>query len=104
MAKEIAIEVHWTKAADKSFQKKINYLQKEWTDKEIEKFVTRTQQMIAMLKEYPEMCRLSAKKKNVRIGILDNHTQIIYHYKPGSSKIEILLFWGMKRNPAKFKY
>jgi len=60
--------------------------------------------MIATLKRYPEMCRPSAKRKNVRIGILDKHTQVIYHYKPRSKQIEILLFWNMKQNPDRFKY
>ncbi len=50
------------------------------------------------------MCRPSAKRKNIRIGILDKHTQIVYHYKPRKKQIELLLFWGMKQNPAKFKY
>ena len=49
------------------------------------------------------MCRPSVKK-NVRITLLNKHTQIIYHYKPGKQQICILLFWGMKQNTAKFKY
>ena len=44
------------------------------------------------------------QKKNVRIGILDKHTQLVYHYKPKKRLIEVLLFWGMKQDPSKFKY
>jgi len=50
------------------------------------------------------MCRPSAKRKNVRIGIINKRTQLVYHYKPGKKQIEILLFWDPKQNPAKFKY
>ncbi len=104
MAEETINEIFWTDSAKISFQKIVDYLQKEWTSKEIEKFVNRTYEMISMLKLHPEMCRPSTKRKNVRIGILDNHTQPTHHYKPESMKIELLLFWGMKQNPSKLKY
>lgn len=55
------------------------------------------------LKRYPEMCRPSLKRKNVRICILNKHTQLVDHYKPRKRQIEILLFWNFKQNPADFK-
>jgi len=82
----------------------VEYLQQGWTDREVKKFVNRTMEMLNVLKRYPEMCRPSVKRKNVRIGILDKHTQLIYHYKPGTKQIVILLFWGIKQNPSKLKY
>ena len=104
MAEEIVQHIVWTVSAKKSFDKIVRYLQVHWSEKEAAQFVTRTSKMITTLKRYPEMCRPSVKRKNVRIGILDKHTQIVYHYKPRGKQIEILLFWGMKQNPAKFKY
>ena len=104
MAEEIVLEILWSDSAKVSFNKIVDYLRKEWTDREVEKFVQRTVEWLATLKRYPEMCRPSTKRKNVRIGILDKHTQIIYHYKPKKKEIELLLFWSMKQNPVQFKY
>lgn len=104
MAEEIALEILWTDSAKISFSKIVDYLRWEWTEREVVNFVNRAEEFLSVLKRYPEMCRSSAKRKNVRIGILDKHTQLIYHYKPRKKQIEILLFWGMKQNPAKFKY
>jgi plasmid stabilization system protein ParE len=104
MAEEIVTEVLWTPGATYSFQKIINYLTKEWSEKEVVKFVNRTSEMITMLRNHPEVCRPSLKRNYVRIGILDKHTQMVYYYKPATQKISILLFWGMKQHPAKFKY
>ncbi len=104
MAEEIVKEILWTDSAKISFGKIVDYLCREWTEREAEKFVNRTAEMLSTLKSYPEMCRPSARRKNVRIGILDKHTQLIYHYKPKKRQIQVLLFWGMKQNPAKFKY
>ena len=104
MAEEIVQEILWTDSAKFTFNKIIEYLRREWTEREVENFVTRTEEMLSTLKRYPEMCRPSTKRKNVRIGILDKHTQLVYHYKPKKRQIEVLLFWGMKQDPSKFKY
>ena len=80
------------------------YLLKNWTEKEAAKFIKRTEEVLSALRYYPEMCRSSAKRKNVRIALLNKHTQMVYYYKPGKKQLEVLLFWGMKQDPAKFKY
>ncbi|PZR29789.1 MAG: hypothetical protein DI535_01415 [Citrobacter freundii] len=84
MAEEV-IEVFWTESAKSTFDQIIKYLQREWSDKEVEKFVGRTFELIRMLRQYPEMCRPSVKRKNVHIGILDKHTQLIYQYRSRKS-------------------
>ena len=104
MAEEIIRERLWTDTAKFTFNKIVEYLRDAWSEREVENFVNRTTEFFSVLKRYPEMCRPSQKRKNVRIGILDKHTQIVYHYKPRKKQIEVLLFWGMKQNPAKFKY
>ncbi|MBX2925414.1 MAG: type II toxin-antitoxin system RelE/ParE family toxin [Chitinophagaceae bacterium] len=104
MAEEIVVQIFWSDSAKKSFQKIIAYLEKEWSEKEAATFVKRVSAMLLTLQKYPDMCRPSTKRKNVRIGILDKHTQLIYHYKPRKKQIEVLLFWGMKQNPSRLKY
>lgn len=104
MAEEIVQEILWTGSAKITFNNIMEYLQEKWSDKEVERFVNSTIKMLSTLKHYPEMCRPSAKRKYVRIGILNKQIQLVYHYKPGKKQIKILLFWGMKQNPAKFKY
>jgi plasmid stabilization system protein ParE len=100
----IVEEIKWTDTAKLSFSKIIHYLDENWSEKEILKFINRTEEVLLTLQRYPEMCRPSLKRKNVRIALLNKHTQMIYHYNPKKRRIEILLFWGMKQNPAKFKY
>jgi plasmid stabilization system protein ParE len=104
MAEEIVQEIVWTPLAAQSFNQIISYLQKEWSEKEVEQFISTTATFLAKLKRYPEMCRPSGKRKNVRIGILNKQTQLIYHYKPRKKQIEILLFWNYKQNPDSMSY
>jgi plasmid stabilization system protein ParE len=104
MGEIIVAEILWADSAKLSFNKIVEYLKENWTEREIEKFINRTNEVLSTLKRYPEMCRPSLKRKNVRIALLNKHTQMIYHYKPGKKQIEVLLFWGMKQDPVKFKY
>jgi plasmid stabilization system protein ParE len=104
MAEEVVGEILWTNTAKTSFNKIIEYLRTEWTEKEVGKFVNQTEDLLSNLKRYPEMCRVSIKRRNVRIGIINRHTHIVYHYQPRKKQIVVLLFWHPKRNPAKFKY
>jgi plasmid stabilization system protein ParE len=104
MAEEIVGEILWTDSANKSFSKIIEYLDKNWTEREVRKFINDTLTLLSNLKRQPEMCRPSLKRKNVRIGIINKHTQVVYHYQPTKKEIVILLFWNFKQNPAKFKY
>jgi len=104
MAEEVVLHIQWTPAATNSFSKIVTYLQYKWSEKEVEQFVARIEKMILTLKSHPEMCRPSSKRKYVRIGILDKHTQLVYYYKPGTQSLIVLLLWNMKQNPTKFGY
>ncbi|MCA0398873.1 MAG: type II toxin-antitoxin system RelE/ParE family toxin [Bacteroidetes bacterium] len=104
MDEEIVRDIVWTPRAARSYNQVIEYLQQEWSDKEVEQFITTTTLFLQKLKRYPEMCRPSGKRKHVRVGILNKHTQLIYHYKPRKHQIEILLFWGARQDPSRLRY
>ena len=63
MAEEIIEEVLWTDSAKKTFNSIVEYLKKEWSDREVEKFVNRTFDFLSTIQRYPEMCRPSVKRK-----------------------------------------
>ena len=104
MVEEVVKEILWTDKARLTFNNNVDYLRSEWTEKEVEKFIANTTKMLSTLKRYPEICRPSLKRKNVRIGILNKYTQLVYHYNPRKKQIVILLFWNPKQDPAKLKY
>lgn len=53
MAEEIVDEVLWTNTAKRSFHNIIEYLDTEWTDREIEKLIKQTEEFISVLKYHP---------------------------------------------------
>lgn len=104
MAEEVVREILWTPTAQKSFKKIVDYLEANWTEREVVKFVDETVYLLANIKRQPTMCRPSLKRRNVRIGTINKHTQLVYHYQPRKKQIIVLLFWSPKENPARFKY
>lgn len=50
MAEEIVREILWTDSAKITFNNIVEYLRREWTEKEIEKFVNRATEMLATSK------------------------------------------------------
>lgn len=63
MAEEVVREIVWTDSAKITFNNIVEYLRREWTEREVEKFVNSTKEMLATLKQHPEMCRPSVKRK-----------------------------------------
>jgi plasmid stabilization system protein ParE len=104
MAEEVVQEILWTPTALKSFKKILDYLERNWTEREIRNFINEVVGLLSNLKRQPEMCRASLKRRNVRIGTVNKHTQIVYHYQPRKRQIVVLLFWNQKQDPTRFKY
>jgi len=104
MAEEVDPEIFWTPAAQKSFKKIVDYLEKNWTEREVGNFINETVDLLSNIQRQPEMCRPSSKRKNVRIGTVNKHTQIVYHYQPKKRQITVLLFWNFKQDPNRLKY
>ncbi len=49
----MAIKVNWSPEADETFSQKIDYLAKEWSEQEVEKFIKQTQEVINRLQIFP---------------------------------------------------
>jgi plasmid stabilization system protein ParE len=97
-------EVNWTEEAKENFDSIIKWIESKWTAKEKDNFIAVVEKKIAILEQFPTSCRISNKRKNVRISVLDKHNKIVYHYHAKQQKITILAIWIMKQDPQKFKY
>ena len=53
MAEEIVEAFQWTDSAKRSFSTIVEYLGKEWTEKEVEKFIRSTAEMLTNPKTSP---------------------------------------------------
>lgn len=104
MAEKIIKEVFWTESAKNSFSKMISYLEATWTEKEIKRFIDRTNEIIDLIEYFPELYAGSSKKKNVHLALINKYVQLVYHYKPRKKQIEILIFWDTRQNRDRLKW
>jgi len=50
MAEEVIEDILWTNSAKASFNRIVEYLNQAWTEREIEKFITQTRELISKFK------------------------------------------------------
>ena len=62
----MAIEINWSPEAEESLDDNISYLQQDWSEKEVKKFVRQTQKVINRIKVFPESYPPGTKNKKYR--------------------------------------
>ncbi len=78
----MAFEIVWTKRAAKGYDRIINYLEENWTEREIVNFVINTDKFFATLSINPEIMQKTNKHKNVYRGPINklNYTNLSNKY------------------------
>lgn len=97
----MAKEIRWTPEAIETFERVIEYLKDEWSEKEIENFVTATDKVIEYISDHPGMFR-KTEHKNMREALVTPHNLLIY--KILSSRIDLIAFWDTRQHPSKKKW
>ena len=96
--------VIWSDRAKKTITDVINYLREEWTEKEVNEFLDRVDDMVTTISSNPRLFRASFKRPNVHLALIHRRTYLVYQVLAPKKQIAILLFWGPKQNPKKLKY
>ncbi len=94
----MALKVIWLPKAEHNFQSVIDYLEGNWTIKEVQNFVQLTDKTIQYIKVFPRLFRKS-KRKNVYEALITKHNLMIYQIR--NNQIEILTFFDTRQHPKK---
>jgi len=94
----MAQKIIWTPQAEKTFEAIIDYLQKNWSNREVEKFMTRTNKVIALISSHPEMYR-GSNKVNIHEALITKHNLLIYSIR--KDRIDLISFWDTRQNPRR---
>ncbi|MFA5973327.1 MAG: type II toxin-antitoxin system RelE/ParE family toxin [Lentimicrobiaceae bacterium] len=98
----MALEILWTRLADRKFDKIINYLLNEWNQRVTESFVKKVYDTIDILAEFPELGTIEHKEKGIRGFTIVK--QINVFYKVIDNKIIILNFFDNRQAPEKKRF
>jgi plasmid stabilization system protein ParE len=97
----MAVKLVWTKRAIQGYDRIIQYLEKEWSEKEVRNFVKETAHFFDLLKENPKMLEPTGKHKNLYRGPINRLTIVTYPYKPRKEEIVLVNIRETRRKPLK---
>jgi plasmid stabilization system protein ParE len=94
-------KILWTDNALKELEKTIEYLEENWTDKELRNLAKSLEQTISLISQNPQIFQASKKKKDIRRAVILSLNSL--YYRVSEDKVEILSFFGNRQNPKKRK-
>ncbi len=98
------MKIVWTPKAKIGFNAVLDYLSVTWSNKEVENFIFKTENVVRAISANPYIFRESYKRKNVHVGLLTKHNSVFYLIKKRKQEIVILMVWDNRQNPESAKY
>lgn len=93
------IEIVWTIRAERGLNKTLDYLEKEWSTKEILRLEKNITAFIERIKLQPNIYPKTKKFKQLHKGMVDENNYIVYHIYPHKKQITIVNFRNAKQKP-----
>ena len=94
----MGLKIIWTKQANEGFENILNYLESNFSEKEIRKFVKDTLHIVSLIKDFPEILPKTSHHKNLRRGPINKQSLITYRILPKKGTIEIINISSARRN------
>lgn len=94
----MAIEVVWSDEANRGLDDIIQYLESNWTEREISRFFIRLEECLEQIKEAPHRQKDSLRKPGTKEYQHSPQTTIFYTYN--DQVVYILRLWTNVKNPG----
>lgn len=95
------MDVIWTAKARITFYRILDYLDENWTKKEIIQFNDRTQMVIGAIIRNPGIFPYSIKNKEIRKALIDRNNSLFYKIDLLHQKIYLLTFFDSRQDPKR---
>ena len=96
-------KVIWTDHALEELNETFQYLQLNFSDKEISRLARRIESVVLYISNYPKLFTESAKGKGVRRAVIARFNTLYYRVDRKKKQIEILSFFSNRKDPKKIK-
>ncbi len=93
------LKIRWTKRASSSFDKTVEYIEKEWGDRSAKKFIKKVNRLLIILKKQPDIGKLEIEDKGIRAFVFSRQNTVFYRIK--SDKLILLKFFDNRQDPKK---
>jgi plasmid stabilization system protein ParE len=98
----MAVDILWTKRAEKKFEKILEFLSNEWGTQVTKAFIKEIYDFMDLLSEFPEMGSVENKKLGIRGFVVVKQVSVFYRIK--ENKVIILNFFDNRKNPKKKRF
>ncbi|HUH27695.1 type II toxin-antitoxin system RelE/ParE family toxin [Gelidibacter sp.] len=92
-------KILWTDHAISELEQTIEYLENNWSEKELRKFSAKLDHTIELISKTPEIFPDSYVKKGIRKAVVEKHNNLYYRIIENS--IEIISLFSNQKNPNK---
>jgi plasmid stabilization system protein ParE len=90
--------IDWASEAERNLSAIFDYLEAQWTQREISNFAIRLETTLQQISEHPTAFPYYSKEKNVRRCVLSPQTTIYYTEVPFENRIVIITLFDNRRN------
>ncbi len=90
-------KILWTDYAVSELKETIEYLENNWTEKELRRFSSKLDHSIELISKTPKLFPASCEKKGVRKVVVEKHNNL--YYRIFENTIEILSLFSNQKNP-----
>ncbi|TLU98187.1 type II toxin-antitoxin system RelE/ParE family toxin [Dyadobacter luticola] len=95
----MALKIIWSPRALENFHQVIAYLEVNWTEQVVRDFVQRTEKVLQLIADHPDMFRQVSRSNPVREAVITKHNFLIY--KVYKEKIALLAVFDTRQHPKK---
>lgn len=95
-------EIIWSPAAEKDFEKILDYLQNKWSDRVISKFINKVDDNIGLIIDDPKIFPVINEDLQIRKSVITKHN--ILFYREVNQKIEIVRIFDTRQDPKKLEF
>ncbi len=100
----MAVTVFWSDQAKKTYADNIEYLKDAWTEKELKKFILRSEYVVLNIEGNPKLYSFSGKNKKIRRAIVNKQITLYYRFYPIKKMVVLLSFWNNHQDSKKLKF
>ena len=92
-------DIEWTHEAEQNLRAIFDYLEAEWTEREIKAFAFKLETNLQIISKHPTIFPYYDKSKKARRCVLSPQTTIYYRDISTEKKIVIITLFDNRRNP-----
>lgn len=97
----IKMQIIWSSRSKFTYFQILDYLQKNWTKREMIQFVSRTEKVLHAIKANPSLFPASIKHPQKRRATIDKNNSLYYQVDHYNQTINLLTFFDNRQHPGR---